>query len=175
MLKQGIAMDEARRTAALLPGCGSGCGYGRHCLRTCRAFKSKPEVLNISKHIAPAENERMTINLLMDGTPSSNGINNVEGKFVWCQVPCAIDSGACAHVSPPDIFGKTPVSAVLQKGKYYAADGSPIDKLGQLSVNAVLNEGTGMKTCFDIVKVSRPLLSVNLMVKNWPSSHLRQA
>ena len=159
-------MDEARRTAALLPGCGSGCGYGRHCIRTCRAFRSKPAEFNTSERIAPHEHDRMTLNLLMDGNPSDNGINNVEGKFVWCQVPCAVDSGACAHVSPPDVFGRTPASAVLQKAKYYAADGSPIDELGKPSVNAVLDEGTDMKTCFDIVKVSRPLLSVSQIVEN---------
>ena len=52
------------------------------------------------------------------------------------------------------------------KGKYFAADGSPIDEFGQLSVNAILEGGTKLATSFDIVNITRPLLSINQMVAN---------
>ena len=89
----------------------------------------------------------------------------VESGMVWAQVPCAVDSGACAHVSPPDIFGISGKETVT-KTKYYGADGSPIDEFGKLSVNAVLDGGTAMMTSFDIVNITRPLVSVNQMVAN---------
>ena len=88
----------------------------------------------------------------------------VEKEYVWAQIPCAVDSGACAHVPPPDIFGKLKHPEATTKGKYFAADGSPIDEFGQLSINAVLEGGTELATTFDIVKITRPLLSVNQMV-----------
>ena len=75
-----------------------------------------------------------------------------------------MDSGACARVSPRGIFGKMPDGYVPKKGKYFGADGKSIDELGQMSANALLDEGTEMQTSFDIAKISRPLLSVNQMV-----------
>ena len=91
---------------------------------------------------------------------------NVKKGYVWAQVPCAVDSGACAHVSPPGIFGVTERKEANIKGKYFAADGSPIDEFGKLSVNAILEGGTKLATSFDIVNITRPLLSVNQMVAN---------
>ena len=54
----------------------------------------------------------------------------------------------------------------MTKGKYFAADGSPIDELGQLTVNAVLEGGLELQTSFDIAKITRPLLSVSQMTMN---------
>ena len=79
---------------------------------------------------------------------------NVEKGYVWAQVPCAVDSGACAHVSPPGIFGVTERKEANIKGKYFAADGSPIDEFGQLSVNAILEGRTKLATSFGIVNIT---------------------
>ena len=45
-----------------------------------------------------------SINLMTSIQDSSAEINNVGQKLVWVQVPCAVDSGACAHVTPANIF-----------------------------------------------------------------------
>ena len=89
----------------------------------------------------------------------------VETGMVWAQIPCAVDGGACAHESPPDIFGTSSKDSVT-KAKYFGADGSPIDEYGKLSVNAMLEGGMAMTTALDIVNITRPLLSVNQMVAN---------
>ena len=78
----------------------------------------------------------------------------------------AVDSGACAHVAPPGIFGEVPKVQKITKGKYFAADGSPIDEMGQQTINAVLDGGTELQADFDIAKITRPLLSVSQMTKN---------
>ena len=77
-----------------------------------------------------------------------------------------MDSGACAHVSPPGIFGITEQKEANIKGKYFAADGSPIDEFGKLTVNAILEGGTKLATSFGIVNITRTLLSVDQMVAN---------
>ena len=75
-----------------------------------------------------------------------------------------MDSGACANASPPDIFGGKSTGAPT-KSTSVAADSSPIEELGQRSINAMLGEGTKIKTIFDIAKITRPLLSVNQITK----------
>ena len=122
---------------------------------------NKPAYHHTSYHIAPPNG----INLLVSANEPGQ-VMHVEKGYVWAQVPCAVDSGACAHVSPPDIFGKLEQKEAITKGKYFAADGSPIDEFGRLSVNAILEGGTELATTFDIVKITRPLLSVNQMVAN---------
>jgi hypothetical protein len=42
------------------------------------------------------------INLITENPESS--ILNLNQKMVWVQVPCAVDSGACANVTPAGIF-----------------------------------------------------------------------
>ena len=74
---------------------------------------------------------------------------NVDVGCTWVQIPCAVDSGSCAHVAPPGIFGSvTPPGTKVTKGKYFAADGSPIDEIGQLAINAVLDGGFELQTSF---------------------------
>ena len=123
---------------------------------------AKPAFHHTSYHIAPSNG----VHLLVANNEVNQSVMNVEKGYVWAQVPCAVDSGACAHVSPPGIFGVTEQKEANIKGKYFAADGSPIDELGQLSVNAILEGGTQLATSFDIVNITRPLLSVNQMVAN---------
>ena len=121
-----------------------------------------PAYHHTSYHIAPCNG----VNLLVANNGVNQSIMNVETGYVWAQVPCAVDSGACAHVSPPGISGITEQKEANIKGKCFAADGSPIDEFGKLTVNAVLEGGTKLATSFDIVNITRPLLSVNQMVAN---------
>ena len=51
-----------------------------------------------------------------------------------------------AHVSPSGIFGITEQKEANIKGKYFAADGSPIDKFGKPAVNAILEGGAKLAT-----------------------------
>ena len=44
------------------------------------------------------------INLLTAIPNNSTEVNAVNKKFVWAQIPCAVGSGACAHVTPANIF-----------------------------------------------------------------------
>ena len=102
----------------------------------------------------------MSLNILTFAGQGNSSVLNVEDKMVWVQIPCAVDSGACAHVAPPNVFGLLSITEAQHKGKYFGADGSPI------TVNAVLGEGSEMKTTFDIAKITRPLLSVNQISQN---------
>ena len=91
---------------------------------------------------------------------------NLDVACTWVQIPCAVDSGACAHVALPGVFGNLSPQDKITKGKYFAADGSPIDELGHQTINAVLEGGTELQTSFDIAKITRPLLSVSQMTMN---------
>ena len=173
MLDAEIARMEHLRNESLLPGCGSGCGQGRHCLRTCRAdlsqlrYKQKDAEKNrvdeVISHTGPIDFNQ-SINLITAIDNSDNQVNAVS-EMVWVQIPCAVDSGACAHVTPANLF------AILGPGakgvpKYFAADGSPIENMGECAINAVLEDGTEFSTSFDVAKITRPLLSVHQMVQN---------
>ena len=50
--------------------------------------------------------------------------------------------------------------------KYFAVNGSPIEKLGTQTVNAVLENGMEITTIFDVGKITRPLLSVHMMIEH---------
>lgn len=99
------------------------------------------------------------INLITAQQPEGD-VLNVEQDMVWVQVPCAVDSGACANVAPEDIFEISLPDAPKLDPKYFAADGSPIAHLGSLVAKGVSNEGTPLKIDFDLGKATRPLLSV---------------
>ena len=136
-------------------------------MRTCRAATFKvPAFSDVSEHIAVGTQSKMSLNILTFADQGNSSVLNVEDKMVWVQIPCAVDSGACAHVAPPNVFGLLSITEAQHKGKYFGADGSPIDEYGQLTVNAVLGEGSEMKTTFDIAKITRPLLSVNQISQN---------
>ena len=89
----------------------------------------------MSEHISDSSEG---ICLLTAAGDSDNRAMNIDGTYTLVQIPCAVDSGACAHASPPTVCGKLPDCHVPKKGKYFGADGTPIDELGQMSVNAVL-------------------------------------
>ena len=50
--------------------------------------------------------------------------------------------------------------------KYFAADASPIENLGTQTVNAVLENAVELTTMFDVGKITRPLLSMHMMIEN---------
>ena len=50
--------------------------------------------------------------------------------------------------------------------KYFDAGASPIEKLGTQTVNAVLENGVELTTMLDVGKITRPLLSVHMMIEN---------
>ena len=85
--------------------------------------------------------------------------------MVWVQVPCAVDSGACANVTPAGIFSLEK-SLLKLEPKFFGADGSPIKNLGSMAAAGTNEEGVAMKIDFDIAKVTRPLLSVHKMTSN---------
>ena len=90
----------------------------------------------------------------------------VDIQYVWVQVPCAADSGACAHVTPAEIFGILPTGKEKLAPKYFPAGGSPIKNLGTQTVKAELDNGVELTTMFDVGKITRPLLSVHMMIEN---------
>ena len=99
------------------------------------------------------------INLITAQQPEGDVLNVVQ-DVVWVQVPCAVDSGACANVAPTNIFAITAPDAPKLEPKYCAADGSPIAHLGPLVAEGMSDEGTALKIDIDIGKVTRPLISV---------------
>ena len=79
---------------------------GKHGTTNLREFQramAKPAFHQTSYHIAPTNG----VHLLVANNKVNQSVMNVEKGYVWAQVPCAVDSGACAHVSPPGIFGST--------------------------------------------------------------------
>ena len=84
----------------------------------------------------------------------------VEKELVWVQVPIAVDSGACVHVTPPGLFSiglETPT--VLPT--YYGADGAAIKCLGSMTVASENDNQHQLSFRFDVMdKLSKPLLSV---------------
>ena len=171
-LDNAIKIEEARHTQSLLPGCGPDCGFGVHSLRSCKAnFNKSKNGMSESVGRSISFSSRAPdflhsgINLLTDIPTSSTEVNAVDQKLVWAQIPCAVDSGACAHVTPANIFAILGKVEGL-KPKFYAADGSPIENMGECTINAVLEDGTEFNTNFDVAKITRPLLSVHQMVQN---------
>ena len=57
-------------------------------------------------------------------------------KMVWANFAVAVDSGAVAHVAPPNVFSPdiSPTEKSRSKETYVGADGSPIPKLGSQMV-----------------------------------------
>ena len=114
---------------------------------------------DLSVSAALMDDARRQINLITATQPEGE-VLNVQQEMVWVQVPCAVDSGACANVAPEDIFEEMPKDAPKLDPKYFAADGSPIAHLGSLTAEGVSEEGMQLKIDFDLGKVTRPLLSV---------------
>lgn len=85
-----------------------------------------------------------------------------EGELVWTCVAVAVDTGSCANVTPPGVFGIeiAPSEASKSKKPFFGADKSPIKNLGNQSIKAICEEGHKMSTTFAVAdKLSRPLAS----------------
>ena len=76
-----------------------------------------------------------------------NAVLNVNQGMIWVQVPCAVDSGACANVTPGDRCSLQTSSTKLDP-KFVGADGSPIANLETLIAQGVSEEGVNMKIDF---------------------------
>ena len=83
-------------------------------------------------------------------------------ELVWTCVAVAVDTGSCANVTPPGVFGSEikPSAASQSKKPFYGADKSPIMNLGNQVVAAICDEGHKWGTTFAVAdKLSRPLAS----------------
>ena len=79
-------------------------------------------------------------------------------ELIWIKVGVAVDSGACAHVTPASVFA---MESVLSTGPtFYAANGAPIKNYGTQEVNAILDDETKINLKFNVAEIARPLLSV---------------
>ena len=171
-LDEAIKKEEMQWQASKLPGCGAQCGLGVHHLATCKAFSMNlKNFRNIDSQIAPRDNVEAqmrdsSLNIITTEADLNVGIMNIESGLVWMQVPCAVDSGACSHVAPPNLFAILGPKTLIEKPKFFGADGSPIENFGECPVKAVLDDNTQMNTLFNIAKITRPLLSVTQMTNN---------
>ena len=113
------------------------------------------EVSDLVRELAARE-----VNLITPITPGqpNDELLNVGDEMVWVQVPCAVDSGACANVAPEGVFKLADATTPKLDPKYFGADGTPIVNLGALIAEGISEEGTELKIDFDLAKVTRPLL-----------------
>ena len=65
-----------------------------------------------------------TINIIT-AIENPDKVLNVDQGLVWVHVPCAVDSGACANVSPGGTFAVMKANPIKMNSKLFAADGSP--------------------------------------------------
>ena len=80
-------------------------------------------------------------------------------ELVWIKVGVAVDSGACAHVTPACVFS---LESVLTTGPtFYAANGAPIKNYGTQEVNALLDSEEKINIKLNVAEIARPLLSVH--------------
>ena len=79
--------------------------------------------------------------------------------MIWAQVSVAVDSGAVAHVSPPNVFA---IDIVTDgpKGPYYAANGNEIKNLGHQDVRAQDQNGQTISFTFGVANITKPLASI---------------
>ena len=95
------------------------------------------------------EFSRDEINLITD-VESTLDVLNVNEELVWAQVPCAVDSGACANVAPKGIFKFHVNGDGKLAPKFFAADGSPIENLGALAAEGFSDDGHAIKIDFTL-------------------------
>ena len=81
--------------------------------------------------------------------------------LVWVCVPVAVDTGSCAHVTPPNVFAIYVQGSEASKGKpFFGADNKPIANLGNQKVVANCNEGHAWSSTFAVAeRLARPLAS----------------
>lgn len=82
-----------------------------------------------------------------------NAVLNVNPGLVWVQVPCAVDSGSCANVTPGGIISLE-TSLTKLDPKFVGADGTPIANLRSLVAQGTSAEGVNVKIDFDDANVT---------------------
>ena len=122
----------------------------------------KKQNLDIPPHLAKLAKSQLN---RITPTTGDSSILNLNHKMVWLQVPRAVDSGACANVTQAGIFSSEK-SLVNLEPKFFGADGSPLENLGELVAKGASEEGIEMNIDFEIAKVTQPLLSVHKMTSN---------
>ena len=103
-----------------------------------------------------------TINLFTE-TPPGGQIAAVDSEKVWIKIGIAVDSGACAHVTPANLFATTTDETAASKSgrDHDGADANPIKNLGSQLVNGRDEDGNRVQLKFDVAsKLTRPLASV---------------
>ena len=76
------------------------------------------------------------------------------------QVPCAVDSGACANVAPANVFCLENAALANLEPEYFGADGSPIVNLGSHAAEGLADDGVELNRDFELAKITRPLPSM---------------
>ena len=81
--------------------------------------------------------------------------------LVWVCVPVAVDTGSCAHVTPPNVFAIDVQGSEASRAKpFFGADNKPIANLGNQKVVANCNEGHAWSSTFAVAeRLARPLAS----------------
>ena len=128
-------------------------------------MRSAQEILakNLNDAIKASTGTSIELNLFTD-TPGGKccAISAVEKK-VWNLIAIAVDSGACAHVTPANVFSLTTeeTQASKDKHKYFDASGGEIANLGCQRVAGQDGQGRSIGFKFDVAgKLTRPLASV---------------
>ena len=91
------------------------------------------------------------------------GVFAVECEMVWAKISVAVDSGACAHVTPKDVFSVTCEESAGSKAgeKWFGAEGTSILNLGKQMIDGFDDNGFPIQVRFNVAsKLSRPLMSV---------------
>ena len=90
------------------------------------------------------------------------------GPLVWIQVPVAVDSGCCRHVTPNGVFClvPTPMAGSEAKQNFYGAGGDAIACLGGVNTNGVTDASDKINLDFEVCNITRPLASVHEMMEN---------
>ena len=81
----------------------------------------------------------------------------------------AVDSGACAHVTPANVFSMTCEETAESKAghKWYGAEGTSILNMGLQKVAGQDDKGKPITIKFNVAsKLTRPLMSVWEMAEN---------
>ena len=112
------------------------------------------DVENPSDVISPSN----AISLFEYATPGA-AVMPIETELLWVKIPVAVDSGACAHVTPVNCFGGE--CDQVKGADFFGAEGSPIKNLGKQKVTGVDSNNAPVELKFNMVsKLSRPLMSV---------------
>ena len=101
------------------------------------------------------------INLFTESPAGQNLIAAVEEK-VWNKIAVAVDSSACAHVTPGNVFSiDNQPKRASAPDNYYGAGNEAIKNLGSQKVSGQDEKGQNVGFTFDVAdNLSRPLASV---------------